>query len=427
MRINSKLFLGIAAVATLSIMTVGCNKDPETNDNGGGKTSSKDLSIVVNPDASYAWTANDAVNVFQAEDGTSTYVSDGKFTIASKDLSSNTFTGTLKEVLDESKSYRWYVVYPYSSSSSTPTEARISIPTSQVQEGNDNKLHLAGEAFPLYAVSSATAASAQPSVKMAPLASVIEIDVLNSTDATRTVSSINVTAESTLCGTFKADITGSAPALADHGTSVSSSVTLNVNGGAAITSGSTGKFYIAVKPFTLAAGEAVTISVVTDMENPYVFELTSESSVEFAAGATVAQNVELSKDDMSNFISDPCRLYVPGAVSSANHIELGQPGEFDALTFMTIEFWFKGEDNMVNQNTGMGYFMSNYDGTYGWKLGLQCHNNDPKDQMPYRRIYIYRGGQNTESINTEAWEEGWHRGWHHYCYRFTKHDESTLR
>lgn len=426
MKTNLFLLTGMAAIAAMSMLAVGCSGS-SSEEGKKPTTDSKDLAIVLRPDASYAWTANDAVNVFQAVDGSTAYVSEGKFTIASGDISTNTFRGTLTEAPDKSKSYRYYVLYPYLSSSSSPAEARTSISTTQVQEGNDSKAHLAGSAFPLYGVSTPKTGSEQPSVQMNPLASVIEVDVLNSTDVTRTVSSVNITSTKTLCGTFKTDITGSEPALNDYGTSVSTSVTLNVNGGASITSGATGKFYIAVKPFSLQKEEVLTITVVTDLENPYVFEISPESGVNFTSGATVTENVELKNGGHSGFISEPCRLYVPGATSSANHIELGQPGDFDTLTYMTVEFWFKGEDNMVNNKVGMGYFISNYDGTYGWELGLQCKNNDPADQMPYRRIYIYRGGQDTQSINTENWPEGWHKGWHHICYRYTKDDETTSK
>lgn len=425
MKTNLFLLTGMAAIAAMSMLAVGCSGS-SSEEGKKPTTDSKDLAIVLRPDASYAWTANDAVNVFQAVDGSTAYVSEGKFTIASGDISTNTFRGTLTEAPDKSKSYRYYVLYPYLSSSSSPAEARTSISTTQVQEGNDSKAHLAGSAFPLYGVSTPKTGSEQPSVQMNPLASVIEVDVLNSTDVTRTVSSVNITSTKTLCGTFKTDITGSEPALNDYGTSVSTSVTLNVNGGAAITSGSTGKFYIAVKPFSLQKGEVLTITVVTDLENPYVFEISPESDVNFTSGATVVENVEMKKEGHSGFISEPCRLYVPGAKSSSNHIEIGQPGDFDSLTFFTVDFWMKGEDNMVNPKTGMGYLISNQDkdGTCGWQIGLQCKANNGADQMPYRRIYIQRAGQGNESINTEEWEEGWHRGWHHYAISYIKYDDT---
>ena len=121
MKTNLFLLTGMAAIAAMSMLAVGCSGS-SSEEGKKPTTDSKDLAIVLRPDASYAWTANDAVNVFQAVDGSTAYVSEGKFTIASGDISTNTFRGTLTEAPDKSKSYRYYVLYPYLSSSSSPAE-----------------------------------------------------------------------------------------------------------------------------------------------------------------------------------------------------------------------------------------------------------------------------------------------------------------
>jgi len=66
------------------------------------------------------WVAGDGINVFRATPGSESYTSDGEFTIASEDLDDNTFRGTFSSGYSQSSAYDWFLVYPYSSSSTSP-------------------------------------------------------------------------------------------------------------------------------------------------------------------------------------------------------------------------------------------------------------------------------------------------------------------
>ena len=50
-------------------------------------------------DFATSWTASDAINLFHAEAATSSYVSDGDFSISAEDLSTGIFRGTLASAL----------------------------------------------------------------------------------------------------------------------------------------------------------------------------------------------------------------------------------------------------------------------------------------------------------------------------------------
>ena len=65
------------------------------------------------------WEAEDAINLFHAEAGTTTYTSDGQFTITAENLDSKKFTGTLASPL-EAGNYDWYAIYPYKEQISSP-------------------------------------------------------------------------------------------------------------------------------------------------------------------------------------------------------------------------------------------------------------------------------------------------------------------
>jgi len=67
-----------------------------------------------------SWTANDELNVFHADAGTTTYTKDNKFSIAEADVASGRFTGTLAGTLEEGKNYDWYISYPYNVNIKSP-------------------------------------------------------------------------------------------------------------------------------------------------------------------------------------------------------------------------------------------------------------------------------------------------------------------
>ena len=217
-----------------------------------------------------SWTASDAINLFHAEAAASSYVSDGAFSISAEDLSAGIFKGTLASALEGGKSYDWYAIYPYTYYASTPatrTEGSAIIGSAhdgnQTQTGNSNTSHLCATACPLYGVAKGVAASEVPSLQMHHLASVLEVEVVNSTGSDLVVENISFKAPDgqKIVGKFYVDITGETPVYAAKEAESSNVASLTVASGEAIANGASAKFYLAVKPFTASAGKTLSISV----------------------------------------------------------------------------------------------------------------------------------------------------------------------
>ena len=242
------------------------------------------------------WVAEDAINVFHAEAGSTEYVSDGKFTV--KDIETGRFDGTVSTSLSADKSYDWYAFYPYSSYNKTP--AGISKETfgyttiggtSQTQTGNGSRAHLAGESCPLYGIASNVASDKVPSIEMNHLTSVIKVSVTNNSGEDLTVSSVSFTGTEDIVGTYYINFADSPVAYKSSGDKyVSSTASLTVSGGTAIANGSSADFYIALKPFTATAGSTLKLAV-----NGYEKTLTLDNDITFTAGHIKPLNFNFDK------------------------------------------------------------------------------------------------------------------------------------
>lgn len=231
------------------------------------------------------WVAKDAINVFHAEAGSTSYVSDNKFTV--KDIETGRFDGTVSKSLSADKSYDWYAFYPYSSYNKTP--AGISKDTfgyttiggtSQTQTGNGSRAHLAGESCPLYGIASNVASDKVPSISMNHLTSVIKVSVTNNSGEDLTVSSVSFTGTEDIVGTYFINFAASPVAYKSRGNAyVSSTASLTVSNGEALANGSSADFYIALKPFTAKTGSTLKLAV-----NGYEKTLTLKNDITFTAG-----------------------------------------------------------------------------------------------------------------------------------------------
>lgn len=243
------------------------------------------------------WAAGDALNLFHAEAGETTYVSDGQFTFATD----NTFKGTLNGELEEGFSYDWYAFYPYSSYIKTPANTSNGyMPVgsksneSQAQTGNNSMAHIAGGNYPLAGklLDTEYEAGAPVSIAMSHLTSLLEIVVTNNSDEDITVANVSFTAPEDIVGTYYIDFTGAAPAFKSSGDSyVSKTASLKVNSGAAISKNASAKFYLAIKPFTAAATKKLTLSV-----NGYSKEVTLSNDMTFVAGKIKTLNFSYDKN-----------------------------------------------------------------------------------------------------------------------------------
>ena len=293
-------YLGASLVAIAALSS--CNKeltDPNEGIKGGIPfeitAASVDTKTAIDGFAT-SWVANDAINLFHAKAGSTTYTSDGEFTIAAEDLEAKKFKGTLPAAL-EAGNYDWYAFYPYSSYNKTPAGSSKDDfgyttigGTSQTQTGNNSTAHLCGKPCPLYGVATAVASDVAPSIVMNHLASIVEVNVTNNSGNELTVSSVSFTSTEDIVGTYYIDFTQTPVVYTSRGESyVSNTASLSVADGEAIAAGSSAKFYIAIKPFTVSSG------VLKVAVNGYEKEIEISNKTVFAAGNIKKINFNYNK------------------------------------------------------------------------------------------------------------------------------------
>ena len=254
------------------------------------------------------WAKNDAINVFHAVAGTTTYVNDGEF-IASAEGSTVDFEGSLASALENGSTYDWFAFYPYTSQIKTPANTSAGYATVgssasgvQVQKASDSRAHVAGKNFPVVGVAAGVPSSDKPEIVMKNVTTLMKVVVTNATTSAINVSGIALTAEDNLVGTYYIDFTDpdNIGFVGSGASYVSKTATLSVDDGAgAIAAGGTGNFYLAVKPFTAAAGSELKISVTAE-NGPQ--EITKEvtGNVEFKSGKVNTLNVTYNKTTSSN-------------------------------------------------------------------------------------------------------------------------------
>ena len=282
-------YLGASLVAIAALSS--CNKeltDPNEGIKGGIPfeitAASVDTKTAIDGFAT-SWVANDAINLFHAKAGSTTYTSDGEFTIANEDLEAKKFKGTLPAAL-EAGNYDWYAFYPYSKYNTTPAGSSQSDfgyttigGTSQTQTGNSSTAHLCGKPCPLYGVATAVASDVAPSIVMNHLTSIVEVNVTNNSGKDLTVNSVSFTGAEDIVGTYYINFTQDPVVYTSRGESyVSKTASLNVANGEAIAAGSSAKFYIAIKPFTVSSG------VLKVAVNGYEKEIEISNKTVFSAG-----------------------------------------------------------------------------------------------------------------------------------------------
>lgn len=224
-----------------------------------------------------SWVANDQLNITHAIAGSTTYITDGSFSISEADLATNKFNGTLKSNLEEGSSYDWYALYPYNGKNYT----YIGHSKGAIQNGNNSTAHLCGTLCPLYGVAKNVNSSDPVSFDMQHLAAVVEITVTNETDADLTVKNITfASSDENIVGSYIIDFKGNNVTYTDGDKQyVSKVATLNVTNGDAIAKNGSAKFYIPIKPHIAEAGSKIVINV-----NGYEKEIPLTKDVTFKAG-----------------------------------------------------------------------------------------------------------------------------------------------
>ena len=224
-----------------------------------------------------SWVANDQLDITHAIAGSTTYITDGSFSISEANLATNKFNGTLKSNLEEGSSYDWYALYPFTEKDYT----FIGHSKGAIQNGNNSTAHLCGTLCPLYGVAKNVNSSEPVSFDMQHLAAVVEITVTNETDADLTVKNITfASSDEDIVGSYIIDFKGDNVTYAASGEKyVSKVATLNVTNGDAIAKNGSAKFYIPIKPHLAEAGSKIVINV-----NGYEKEIPLTKDVTFKAG-----------------------------------------------------------------------------------------------------------------------------------------------
>ena len=260
----------------------------------------------VNSGLSTQWVSGDKFNLFHATAGSTTYTADGAFTV--DDVETGHAKGSLSKPVTGASD--WYMVYPYTTpgAGSTPKAVLVTVGAAagvaQVQAGADDMGHLAGTAFPLAGKATSVSADATPSLPVAPIMSVLAVNVSNPGAGTVKVSDIRFQAPEMIVGAFTVDVTGENPVFTT--VSASDEALLTVTGGASIPKDENAVFFLGIKPFTASAGSTLTLTV-----NEEVHSLTLTRPVTFAPGRIKTLNVTLEPSE-----PDPVGTYFFKRVSS---------------------------------------------------------------------------------------------------------------
>lgn len=274
-------YIGGALVAIAALSS--CNKEFENPSNEASNgiqfaitASSADTKTSIDGFKT-SWVANDQLNITHAIAGSTTYITDGSFSISEANLATNKFNGTLKSNLEEGSSYDWYALYPYNRTKYT----YIGHSKGATQNGNNSTAHLCGTLCPLYGVAKNVNSSDPVSFDMQHLAAVVEITVTNETDADLTVKNITfASSDEDIVGSYIIDFKGDNVTYAANGEKyVNKVATLNVTNGDAIAKNGSAKFYIPIKPHIAEAGSKIVINV-----NGYEKEIPLTKDVTFKAG-----------------------------------------------------------------------------------------------------------------------------------------------
>lgn len=250
------------------------------------------------------WAANDAINLFHAVAGATTYTNNDSFAIAEEDLANGRFVGTLGgggELTAEA--YDWYAFYPYSSSYTTPAGTRYYKLWQQTQSVEANSTaHVVGLNGPLYGVAENVAVGDPVKVQMHQLGTLLRVKVGNESGEDFIIESIKVAAANTyITGSFYVGFNKNGVSRCEMSGAnyANQDVTLNVTGEYTIADGDDASdhcFYAAVAPFTAPeGGEILTITVVTDKGT---YETTKDipAGAEFKAG--VVNTINVTVEDM---------------------------------------------------------------------------------------------------------------------------------
>ena len=232
---------------------------------------------VLNDGMKTLWEQGDRIGLFYAVSGQTTYEKAGDdvgFEI--DDVETGRFTGTLESELDLHEKYDWHAFSPYRPLDDTRRLVSISL-GGGIQSEYNSMAHLRG---PLYGAVKAWPAEKTPELEMRHLSSVVAINVTNNTEVPIKVTTVALTAEEDISGSYSIDLTGDSVVYTRRDDeSVINTATLEISDAATLLKGESAVLYLQIKPFVASTGEKMIISV-----NDYEKELTMPKDVTFSAG-----------------------------------------------------------------------------------------------------------------------------------------------
>ena len=296
MRKNIKA-LNTLALAALALVFTQCAAVQETDAPIRAKASfevyaSPSDTRTTNDGIHTLWNNGDRFSLFHAPAGTPTFRPDGAFTIDKPETGHA--MGTVSDLADGT--YDWYMVYPYAEGADRPTSIPVLVGASadgeQVQVGMDNRSHLAGEGFPLGGQVRNVKTPDIPVLTVAPLVSVIAVNVTNPGEGLARISSVRFKAPEAIVGEFRVDVTGDTPVFRED--DASDEAVLSVTGTTLLRAGESAIFYLGIKPFTAHSGSTLTLTV-----NDQVRTVTLNRDVTFSAGTIKTLNITLDESEPS--------------------------------------------------------------------------------------------------------------------------------
>ncbi len=239
------------------------------------------------------WNNGDSFSLFHASSGTPSFRPDGAFVIDKPETGHA--RGKVSDLSDGT--YDWYMVYPYAEGADRPTDIPVLVGApvggEQVQIGKDNRSHLAGEGFPLGGRARNVQTPDTPVLTVAPLVSVVAVNVTNPGEGLVKISSIRFKAPESIVGEFRVDVTKETPTF--RADDASDEAVLSVTGSTYLRAGESSVFYLGIKPFTAHSGATLTLTV-----NDQVRTVTLTRDVVFSAGKIKTLNVTLDESAPSS-------------------------------------------------------------------------------------------------------------------------------
>lgn len=296
---------------TFALFISGCQRETEFKDPTGTPVDillTLDDTRTVNDGMSTKWEENDGLTCFFAPAGTDSYSNVIQFKIINPETGMASGYANLTEA-----AYDWYLVYPYIPWIDSPADRDKAVveigTTNQLQYGNDNMSELAGYRMPLYGVARNVPADEMPTVTMHQAAAVAAVNVTNGTTRALDIWKITLKAPCDIVGKYSIDFSTGEPVYttAPDKQDVYDEATLEVYSPDLIPAGGSARFYLALKPFTLAAGDKLTLEIEggTYSERMTVTkELTVSEAVSFKPGYIKKLNVAFDGETQESKVYD---------------------------------------------------------------------------------------------------------------------------